>query len=227
MRKKIPFRESAEFNLYNQNPIALIKAFRNNRLKQIKSNYDNFNSKPTLVVHVICNDRFFDENYAPIGDIKDVAEKLKPLSDIAGNKNRRNFDGYCIQDFDNDNNLNSYIQVGRDSWIEAVDTSILDKPIDKRQALLKERISTFLGSCITYLSNDDPALTLSLLISMMNVDDFKIRNHEDGKGDIYSIDREYLIFPVMSIETQNINLDSTLAPFYEQLAYASGWGKYQ
>ena len=226
MRNKIPFREHPEFNLHRENPDAVIKAFRIHRLKQIRSISENFKSESTLVIHIISPDCYFSEDYQPIDSFMEDAETLKLMNDVSGNSNRRNFEGYCIRDFEGEDNLKSYVQISRNGWVEAVDTSILTKPLEKRKANMREKLSTFLSSYLNFLVNNEITGNLFVLITMLNVCGTQIRYGEEGKENLYSIDRDVLVFPMFAIDLNNTNLDSSLEPFYEQLAYSSGWSEY-
>ena len=199
----------------------LAKEFRNERLNKIRNGCDTpiyLKDVPVVVLHIIPMSSLETGKLYDIKELIKKANKIKPMSGTKYWEASPNYDGwFAVSKLENENNYTSYIQLFRNAVWEEVVTFLVKREYKLMNNSFEENI---IKSCIEYLSFYEKSMVsppLFIMISLLNVKDFKIHDYE-----VNGFDRNDLILPEIIIENTSQDLHESLRLAFEMIWQAGG-----
>lgn len=202
-----------------------MKNFRTERLGRAVANELPLNmpDSPKVVMHLIPFSAFnpFEphELYTP-----ESIHESAPFC-YGGLTHRINFDGYLVHTPEGEGgNVFTYSQLFRNGILEVVDSRMLrggEIPCNK----FERELITSLQRYFELYNKMEIAPPVLIMLSLLNVKNFKMPISIDSFDDGGPIDRDNLIIPEVLVEDFNIDVDILMKPAFDAIWNAAGYAK--
>jgi hypothetical protein len=159
------------------------------------------------------------------------ANILRPIG-CNGWSHSFNFDGFQVADQDPEGRIESYVQVMRNGFLEAVTSRILDTRFEQGGKILSvipsiawERLLLqSVGNFLAAMRELNMPLPYVLSLSLLNVKGYTMYvNPIYSMGRAHAVDRDHLLTEEILIETPNSNVAALLRPLFDQVWNACGF----
>ncbi len=204
-----------------------IRDFRADRLAKIVASETPvvLNDGAKVILHMLPINALDAGNVLDLHELYKGWQNLQPMPCSGCNRPSYNFDGLCTSSKNrNSRDFYSYVQVFRNSALEAVSARLLSNAEKKiiPSIAIEKYLMEALNSYLKYFQSVDIGPPMFIMLSLLGVRDY-VMSVRSSFGDSIPIDRDSLILPDIIVEDFDRPPDRILRPVFDAIWQACGF----